>query len=416
LNRARIDCATQALALILPFTRPADSQLRYFFRGKPKLGSGDRAFVADAVYAALRHLRSLTLLARSNEARTLILAALIKYRGLNLRELAPFVSAAEAQLLTEIKAANLEMLPLAARTELPDWLLEKLTAAYDEMALLEMMRALNRPAALDLRVNTFAADRDEVLSLLNAEGIRVQATPFSPFGIRLPDNPAINRHRLFLEGKIEVQDEASQIVCLLVAPKPREFIADFCAGAGGKTLMLGALMRSSGRVYALDIRQERLAKLSPRLKRSRLSNVHTQLIAEEHDTRVKRLAGKMDRVLVDAPCSGLGTLRRNPDLKWRQSAHSVSELAEKQAAILRRAANLVKRGGRLVYATCSILPEENDDIVADFAASQRDFSRVPCNEILAAKNIPLDTGELLRLFPHRHGTDGFFAAVMERNG
>lgn len=413
-SRSRIDWAAQALALIQSFTQPADAQLKAFFRGKRELGSHDRAFVAETVYCALRHLRSLTLLAQSSDARALTLATLVKYRRLNLREIAPFVNAHEARWLAEIKAADRAALPLSARAELPDWLLTKLVAAYGESETIEMMRAFNRPASLDLRVNTLVANREEILTLLQSEGIKAEATPFSPFGIRLTDHLAINRHPFFLEGKIDVQDEASQLACLLVAPKPRELVADFCAGSGGKTLALGALMHSHGRLYAFDVAQRRLANLKPRLKRSQLSNVHAQLLTTGSDARLKRLAGKIDRVLVDAPCTGLGTLRRNPDLKWRQTERSLAELTEKQAAILRRAASLVKLGGRLVYATCSILPEENDGIVAQFLAGQREFSLVACNAILAAKGIALDTGDMLRLFPHQHGTDGFFAAVIER--
>ena len=189
---------------------------------------------------------------------------------------------------------------------------------------------------------------------------------------------------------------------------------DFCAGAGGKTLLLGALMHSQGRIYAFDVSEKRLTKLKPRLKRSGLSNLHPQLISNENDIKIKRLAGKLDRVLVDAPCSGLGTLRRNPDLKWRQKPQDIAELTQKQAAILTAAARLVKVGGRLVYATCSILAEENEQIVEAFLAAHPEYELRAASEVLAQQNIPLDTGKYFKLAPHLHGTDGFFAAVMER--
>ena len=211
-----------------------------------------------------------------------------------------------------------------------------------------------------------------------------------------------------------MQDESSQLLGYLVAPRRHELIVDFCAGAGGKTLHLGALMHSHGRIYALDVSASRLARLRPRLRRSRLSNVHPQAIRNENDPRVKRLAGKIDRVLVDAPCSGLGTLRRNPDLKWRQTPQSVAELAQKQASIVRSAARLIKPGGRLVYATCSILCEENEDIVSRFLDEHPGFRTVACSELLAQQRIKLDTGPFLQLRPHVHATDGFFAAVLER--
>ena len=191
---------------------------------------------------------------------------------------------------------------------------------------------MQQPAALDLRVNTLFATRDEVLQALQTECMEAQATPYSPIGIRLKDKPALTRHPLFLSGKIEIQDEGSQLLGYLLAPRRNEMVVDFCAGAGGKTLMLGAMMNSSGRLYAFDISEKRLANLKPRLKRSGLSNLHPQLIAHENDSKVKRLAGKIDRVLVDSPCSGLGTLRRSPDLKFRQSPQSLIELKHQQTA------------------------------------------------------------------------------------
>jgi 16S rRNA (cytosine967-C5)-methyltransferase len=263
-----------------------------------------------------------------------------------------------------------------------------------------------------LRVNTLLANRDEILKLLSKDGIEGSITPYSPIGIRLAGKPAINRHELFLSGKVEVQDEGSQLLGYLLAPKRGDMVVDFCAGAGGKTLMLGALMRSQGRIYAFDISEKRLNNLKPRLKRSGLSNLYPQRIANENDIKVKRLAGKIDRVLVDAPCSGLGTLRRNPDLKWRQSPQGIEELKRKQAAILSAAATLLKPGGRLIYATCSFLPEENREIVERFLASHPQFMLLNCAEILMQQKIPLDTGTYLQLLPHLHGTDGFFAAAL----
>jgi 16S rRNA (cytosine967-C5)-methyltransferase len=230
----------------------------------------------------------------------------------------------------------------------------------------------------------------------------------------LVGKPALARHPLFLDGSIEVQDEGSQLLGFLLHPKRGEMVADFCAGAGGKTLLLGALMRSQGRLYAFDIAEKRLAKLKPRLARSGLSNVHPVRIESENDIKIKRLAGKLDRVLVDAPCSGLGTLRRNPDLKWRQTPESVAELTVRQGAILAAAAGLVKKGGRLVYATCSLLDAENETVVADFLAKHPEFVTLSAEDVLRKQEIELQCGERLRLYPHRHGTDGFYAAVMER--
>ncbi|MBS0441797.1 MAG: RsmB/NOP family class I SAM-dependent RNA methyltransferase, partial [Proteobacteria bacterium] len=231
--------------------------------------------------------------------------------------------------------------------------------------------------------------------------------------------PALNRLEVFTSGAVEVQDEGSQLLALLLAPKRGEMVVDFCAGAGGKTLALGAAMRNTGRLYAFDTSGHRLAALKPRLARSGLSNVYPVQIAHERDERIKRLAGKIDRVLVDAPCSGLGTLRRNPDLKWRQTPQAIAELRAKQTAILASAARLVKPGGRLVYATCSLLREENEAIAQAFGEAHKDaFRPLPVEELLAAAHVAggaeLVREGLLRLWPQRHGTDGFFAAAWQK--
>jgi len=226
--------------------------------------------------------------------------------------------------------------------------------------------------------------------------------------------PALQNLPLFKEGAIEVQDEGSQLLAQIVGAKRGEMVADFCAGAGGKTLALGAAMRNTGRLYAFDVSEKRLSKLKPRLARSGLSNVHPVVIAHENDAKVKRLVAKMDRVLIDAPCSGLGTLRRNPDMKWRQTPETVAELNVKQASILASAARLVKPGGRLVYATCSLLDEENEVIATQFLNAHADFRLVPMKDVLAEQKIPLDMQDYLKMGPHSHQTDGFFAAVFER--
>ena len=405
--------AVDALSEVLDMDRPADVRLSAFFRADPKLGARDRAFIAEAVYGVLRHLRSLKALAEPATPRRLLLAWLARHGGRNLREFEALVDKDDLEWLRSLKGARLDGQPEAIRLDLPDWLHDRLQAQYGEQ-LPTLMAALNSPAPLDLRVNSVKMGRDALLTELAGEGLAAAATPYSPLGIRLQGKPALQKHGRFLDGSFEVQDEGSQLLGLLLAPRRGEMVCDFCAGAGGKTLLLGALMHSSGRLYAFDVSEKRLAKLKPRLARSGLSNVQGLLIAHERDAKVKRLAGKFDRVLVDAPCSGLGTLRRNPDLKWRQSPESVAELNAKQAAILASAASLVKAGGRLVYATCSLLAEENEAIVEAFLAGHPDFRLVPAGEALAAQRVPLEMGEYLRLDPVRHGTDGFFAAVLER--
>jgi 16S rRNA (cytosine967-C5)-methyltransferase len=413
IHRVQFDAACDALAAVLKFDQPADAVLRRFFRAHPQLGSADRGFVADAVFGVLRRKRFLDALADTPPARRLVLAYLARVAGSSAREIAPAVGARDLAWFAAMKGHAMGALPPAVQAEFPDWLMKRLEHQMPADEVVALGRALQQQAPLDLRVNTLGGERDAVLAELAASGVPCEATPHSPVGIRVRAPVPINRHPLFLNGTIEVQDEGSQLLAYLVAPTRHDLVVDFCAGAGGKSLHLGALMRSRGRVYAFDVAAARLARLGPRLKRSGLSNLHPALIASENDIRIKRLAGKIDRVLVDAPCSGFGTLRRNPDLKWRQTESAVAELAAKQASILRAAARLLKPGGRLVYATCSLLAEENEEVVSGFLAAHPQFAAIDCAGILREQRIPLDTGTVLRLLPHRHGTDGFFAAVLE---
>jgi len=403
-----LQLATQALDRVLDFKRPADAELSAFFRDHKKLGQHDRAFVAEAVFGVLRRYRYLSVVVPAANPRTLVIAWLIKARGMSGAVLEQF---AKPELIDHIRNAKTDDLVLGIAADLPDWVIEKLQLSMSDADILALGRALQLQAPLDVRVNTIKANRETVLAQLLAEGMAVEATPYSPWGIRFKEHPAINRHPLFVNGSLEVQDEGSQLLALLVGARRGEMVCDFCAGAGGKTLAIGAMMASSGRLYAFDVAEKRLVKMKPRLARSGLSNVMPQLLSSENDTRVKRLAGKLDRVLVDAPCSGLGTVRRNPDLKFRQSPESVAELTQKQTAILRSAAKLLKPGGRLVYATCSLLTEENEAVVEALLAEGK-FTLLPVNEVLAQSKIDLDTGPMLKMSPSNHGTDGFFAAVL----
>ena len=417
LTEYRLELVIQALRTLLPLEHPADTSLRYFFQ-RERIGSNERELVAETVFGVLRHRLFLeqACATPSDQAtpRRMALCYWIRFGGYNLRELSPLLKRDEGDWLGTVKGIVLADQPLSVQAELPEWLIEKLRASMSDDDILTVGSAMQQPAPLDLRVNTLLATRDEILSGLQAEKVEAQATPFSPIGIRVKGKPALNKSPLFLGGKFEVQDEGSQLLGFLLAPKRNEMVVDFCAGAGGKTLMLGAMMNSQGRLYAFDVSEKRLANFKPRLKRSGLSNVHPQLIAHENDSKLKRLAGKIDRVLVDAPCSGLGTLRRNPDLKFRQSPQSLSELTQKQTAILSAASKLLKPNGRLVYATCSLLQEENLAIVDAFLASHPEFVLRHAGEILAQQKLPLESGECLQLQPQVHGTDGFFAAVLER--
>lgn len=414
-TRAQIDAIVHALAVVLPARTPADVVLKHYFRDNRSLGSRDRALVADTVYSVLRRRRLLETLTPSAAPRELALASLVKLQGVSIGQLESLLKSSERNWLAELKARDMDALPFEVKADLPDWVIERLRRRYADSEILALARSLQHPAPLDLRVNTLKAPREAVLERLEADGTPGAATRYSPVGVRVKEKVALNRHPMFLDGAVEVQDEGSQVLGLLVEPRRSDMVVDFCAGAGGKTLQLGAAMGSHGRLYAYDVSDKRLANLTPRLRRSGLSNVHPQRIDGENDTKVKRLRGKVDRVLVDAPCTGLGTLRRNPDLKTRQTEAGLAELTAKQWAILEAAAALVKPGGRLVYGTCSLLEEENEAIVERFLAAHPDFSIVPCSEVLARQGIGIPGCErFLRLLPHVHDTDGFFAAVMQR--
>jgi 16S rRNA (cytosine967-C5)-methyltransferase len=423
MNENLIRQAAMLLSNVLDFDSPADAKMSAFFRDNRDLGNKERAFIAESVYGVIRRLRYLSAITANavddpDDARKLILAWLLRVQGRSLRDLDSILNEQQKEWAISIKAKSTEDLPIAVQADVRDWLWEKLVKQYGEGQALTICRSMFEQATLDLRVNTIKGTHEEVLAKMLSENINnenvMTAMPYSPIGIRMPNRLGISKHVLFTEGKIEVQDEGSQILSYLVAPKRGQMVADLCAGAGGKTLALGALMRNTGRLYAFDVSEKRLNNLGKRLKRSGLSNLHAQVISNENDLKLKRLNGKFDRVLVDAPCSGLGTLRRNPDLKWRQTEQDIIELNVKQTNILARAAKLTKAGGRVIYATCSLLAEENEVIAEAFLASHPDFSLVPANEILAQQQIKLDTGKFLNLLPHLHGTDGFFAAVFER--
>lgn len=405
---------THCAALIerlLKFDRPADAVTSTYLRENPKLGSGDRYQIAETAFACLRHIEQLyALLGGKTEPRALALATLVRARNLPISELEGCLRNGENKWLASLRNLTLPD-SMVVQSGLPQWIID-LLGDRDTGDIIRLGRAMMQPGPLDMRVNTLKAKRDSVLQELDDSGIAAAATPYSPVGIRVAGKPAINRHPLFIGGAVEVQDEGSQLLGILSGVRRGEMVVDFCAGAGGKTLQLGAMMASSGRLYAFDVSEKRLAKLKPRLARSGLSNVTPQLITNENDARIKRLAGKIDRVLIDAPCSGLGTLRRNPDLKYRQNPPSVENLCALQAAILESASRLPKPGGRLVYGTCSILPQENQQIVEAFLAKHPEYSLLPANQVLSEQRIDLDTGDYLQLQPHRHNTDGFFAAVL----
>jgi 16S rRNA (cytosine967-C5)-methyltransferase len=418
LNAPQFAHAAALLAEIVAGPTAADRQMDRHFRANPRLGARDRAQIAEAVYACLRRLGLPRHLVGGGGPADAWLAVHLLRDGLSARALealryrgeGPLAAAALAARLRTLDAATV---PRSVRLDLPDPLLDRLDAELGGGEVESLAAALAQPAPLDLRINPLKADRATVQARLAAEGHVLEPTPYSPLGLRRADRGPLFQTAAFRDGLFEVQDEGSQLLGLLVEARRRETVVDYCAGAGGKTLQLAAQMANSGTLYAFDVAAHRLERIRPRLRRAGVDNVQPIAVAGPGDARLARLAGKADRVLVDAPCSGTGTLRRNPDIRWRPL--DLPALTAGQRAILAAAATLVRPGGRLVYATCSLLREENEAVVEAFLVDQPGFHRAPVSAILARRQVPLpDAGDYLHLWPHRHGTDGFFAAVLER--
>jgi 16S rRNA (cytosine967-C5)-methyltransferase len=424
-----LEACTELVRLALKFDHPTDAIVAKFFRDNRGFGPRERATLTDTVYNVLRKKLRFDHFAPSGSGgkeRRLAILGFAAPRAF----LEGAINEQELAWIKKIDAVKTEDLLDRHRHNLPEWLVEPLKEQLTPKkgaGFWQYVESLDSNPGLDLRVNMLNEKREEVAKELAKVAVQSEPTPFSPWGLRVSDKAQLRNLSVYKRGAIEVQDEGSQLLALLVDAKRGEMVADFCAGAGGKTLALGASMRNTGRLYAFDTSAHRLEGLKPRLARSSLSNVHPAAIAHERDERIKRLAGKMDRVLVDAPCSGLGTLRRNPALKWRQTPKLIEEMATLQMDILQSAARLVKSGGRLVYATCSLLKDENEAIALKFSAANPDFEMIQVGDVLTQLKVEnaaflcsgtgLDgsTGlEYLRLWPHIHATDGFFAAIWQK--
>ena len=411
---------------------PADQALADWFRTRRFVGSKDRRAIAELVYSVLRHRAGLAWrllrLGAPETPRLLVLAALALIERRSAEKLeerfdgTPYgarrLSGEEGRLalaMTEIGWPPFDA-PPAIRAGLPDWLDEILPDTLDERA----RRALALDEApVDLRVNTLKSDRDAVLAALAAEGIEARPTALSTIGLRLQERKPLTGLQAFRDGLFEIQDEGSQLAALLVDARPGQKVIDFCSGAGGKALALAASMQNKGRILALDVSEGRLERAGERLRRAGAHIVQRKALSTQRDPWVKRHKGDWDRVLIDAPCTGTGTFRRNPDRKWKLRPEEIAELSALQADILDSAARLVAPGGRLVYVTCSVLEAENEGIVAPFLATREDFEAAPIadlwSELLPGVALPSGQGQpFLRLDPLSAGTDGFFVAVMVR--
>ena len=457
---ARIAAAIDILAAIEEGARPADDIAADYFRHRRYIGAKDRAAISAHVYVVLRHRASLDWwIARVSQkdgvpgegrdpsanrsanrsmdprlrgdlpvdARSRMIAALALLEHWTAENVAasfdggrfcpaPLMPAEQrlARGLTGRTPTHPEM-PRAVACDIPDWLEPYLDAVYGRR-LEDEIAALNAPAPFDLRVNALKSDRETARRALAAEHIAAEPTPWSPLGLRLKRRAPLAATTAFRDGIVEVQDEGSQLAAWLVDARPGMRVVDFCAGAGGKTLALAAQMRNRGKLVACDTAAWRLERAGVRLRRAGVGNVERRALASERDPWVKHHAKTFDRVLVDAPCLGIGSWRRNPDAKWRASPHDRAELVVRQRDILASAARLVKPGGRLVYVTCSLLREENEAQAEAFLAAHPDFALYPVarawEETIGSASPGGD--DRLRLTPARHGTDGFFVALFER--
>jgi 16S rRNA (cytosine967-C5)-methyltransferase len=431
---ARLEAAIGLLDEIEQARAPADDLVANYFRRHRFAGAKDRAAISRHIYAALRQRAALDWwIGRAGrglprDARRRLLAALVLIEGWSPGTIdeacdgdrfrpAPLTSL-EKRLLEALPPEKIEHkdMPPDVRGNYPAWLHPHLEAVFGR-GLQREMAALSGTAALDLRINRIKVeDREKVRAALAREGVEAARTPLSPIGLRVFERVPLGTLDTFRNGAVEVQDEGSQLAALLADARPGMRVVDFCAGAGGKTLVLAASMANRGHLVACDIAAKRLERATERLRRAGASIVQRVPLSSARDKWVKRHAQGFDRVFVDAPCTGTGTWRRNPDAKWRLRPEDLNELVALQADILDSAQRLVKPGGRLIYVTCSLLAEENESQVAHFLASHAGFSLLPMGavwrEVIGTE--PPSPGDMLRLTPARHGTDGFFVALIER--
>jgi 16S rRNA (cytosine967-C5)-methyltransferase len=426
MTAGRIAAAIELLDIVESANkRPADAVANDYFRTRRFIGSGDRRAISERVWSVLRARRRIGwwLKDAPTNGRMLIAASLLTdgwalsgvvqtYSGGQYAAAA--LNSAEKAVLGKIEGHTIDHpdMPDAVRAEVPDWILPLLTARFGSATPAELS-ALSTEAPLDLRANLLKTTRDEARAALAAEGWEALPTPYSPWGLRIDGRRPVTSGPAFQTGLVEIQDEGSQLIAVMVDAHPGMRVVDWCAGAGGKTLAMASRMNNKGQIVACDVSRSRLEGAVPRLRRAGVHNVERHLV-EPGDKWLKRRAGTFDRVLVDAPCTGTGTWRRNPDARLRLTETDLAELVVKQAAILDDAQTLVRKGGRLIYATCSLLLEENQQQITAFLARHPDFAVIPL-----ARAWPLQTpvpcpGDYLSLTPARHGTDGFFAAVLER--
>jgi 16S rRNA (cytosine967-C5)-methyltransferase len=430
---ARLSAAIEVFADIENRRRPAADALKDWGLSHRFAGSGDRAAIAGLVYDALRRKSSSAWLMHDASSRAVLIGMLRRERGLDYAAIAALCSGARyappalsPDEVAALAASAPEGAPAHIEGDFPEWLDPHLTRSFGDERVAEGAALASR-APLDLRVNALAAERDDVLAKL--DHLQAEATRWAPLGIRVrlaaeAKSPAIHAEPVFLKGQIEIQDEGSQLAAHLADARPGEQVVDLCAGAGGKTLALAAAMENRGQIYATDLDKRRLAPIHARLARAGVRNVQvrTPKAARGADTALADLAARADLVLIDAPCTGTGAWRRNPDAKWRIRPGALAERIKDQEAALDQAAGLVKPGGRIAYVTCSVLPDENGDRVRAFTAGHPEFSVKKSADVAKALGeraylfgrAALTSADGLLMTPRRTETDGFFVSILRR--
>jgi 16S rRNA (cytosine967-C5)-methyltransferase len=429
----------ELLDLIRPLKLPADSILKDFFRARHYLGSKDRRFISEVIYGILRNYRLLRVYAEEGMKESEIaipqVPSLLMYLSYALRIQNEVIESVLPDLqgfwqisfprvecervLTAISRAALPTIVsadpvrrIALTYSFPDSIVAEWFERFGESETVQLCEALNQPAPTAARVNSLKASVEECRLRLSQEGIESERAKLSPFGLVFGKRVNVQALQSYKDGWFEMQDEGSQLLSLLLEPKPGETTVDACAGGGGKTLHIAALMKNEGEIHALDVDEKRLMNIRPRLQRAGVRIVHLSG-AEKEQTAL--LIGKADAVLVDAPCSGAGTFRRNPAAKLCLTDEFLDQISNMQRNILETYSTLVKPGGRLVYTTCTLLRRENEDVVEGFLARHPEFKLVSASEVLQQYSVSVDSSsEYLTLLPHKTGTDGFFAAVLQR--
>jgi 16S rRNA (cytosine967-C5)-methyltransferase len=431
--------AGELLQLVRSTEKPADSVIDTYFRSHKYLGSHDRRFVAESTYGTLRHLRkceSLLKRALGDRADRVIpedgfLLLIVTY----LLAIEPRTPIKVADLEPALKSGNLKsqlgsiLQSVSSASDVhttgsaesigeeysyPDWMVQRFLDQYGEKETVQVCQSLNAQAPLTLRVNLLKSTVEDCQEALKKEGVTTERTRLSPFGLVVPKRINIFQLQAFRDGLFEVQDEGSQLLPYLLDPKPTARVLDACAGAGGKTLELSALMKNRGEIIAADVHSYRLDQLRKRAQRAGVSNVRIRQVQDIGDLG-ERYAGYFDLVVIDVPCSGIGTLRRNPGMKWMVTEETIREVSEKQRHILEASVPFVKTGGRLAYATCTLFREENETVVENFLQAHPEFALDdPPLDKAKFDFSPYSVGKYVRLAPHRDGTDGFFIAVVKK--